>query len=86
MVPVPHAQADNWEAHDDMAVRSVRWQAGASTGTAALTWAVTGGSCSTGYQWHMNWTATLPASPGQAISFTVEDSTALTTTVSVSAP
>ena len=73
-------------ATDDMAVSSVRWQAGSTGGAAPMTWTVTGGNWSTGYQWHMDWTATIPASPGQSITFTAQDSTGLTTDATVTAP
>ena len=42
---------------------------GPDSGAATMTWSVTGGSFSTGYQWHMDWTATIPARPGQSITY-----------------
>ena len=47
-------------ATDDMAVSSVPGRPVRASGAAPMTWSVTGGSWSTGYQWHMDWTAYRP--------------------------
>ncbi len=73
-------------ATDDTAVSSVRWQADGASGAAPMTWSVTGGSWSTGYQWRMNWSATIPATAGQVILLTAQDSTGNTTDATVTAP
>jgi hypothetical protein len=73
-------------ATDNMAMRSVIWQAGPNAGVAPMTWSVTGGTWSTGYQWHMDWTATVPSPSGGVITFTAQDSTGLTTDANVTAP
>ena len=38
-----------------------------------MTWSVTGGDYRTGYRWHMDWTATIPAASRQSITFTAVD-------------
>jgi hypothetical protein len=73
-------------ATDNMAVSSVGWQAVGTAGAAPMTWSVTGGSWSTGYQWHMDWSVTVPASQGQVIVLTAQDSMGNTTDATATAP
>ena len=47
---------------------------------------MTGGSWSTGYQWHMDWNVIVPASRGQVIVLTAQDSAGNTTDATVTAP
>ena len=73
-------------ATDNMAIRNIRWQTGTTTGTATMTWTVTAGTWITGYQWHMDWTANIPASAGQDITITAQDSTDNTAALTQAAP
>jgi hypothetical protein len=73
-------------ATDNMAVGSVRWRTTSAGGAARLTWVVTGGTWSSGYQWHMRWTASVPVASGRTITFTAQDSSGRTTDVGVTAP
>jgi hypothetical protein len=73
-------------ATDNTAVSSVSWQAGTSAGAATMRWIVTAGDWSSGYQWHMQWTATIPAAPGQPLVLTAQDSTGLTNDTTAIAP
>jgi hypothetical protein len=59
---------------DDMGVRAVRWRtASGRSGAAVMLWVVTGGDWAAGYQWRTDWSADIPASPGEAVTLTVED-------------
>jgi hypothetical protein len=73
-------------ATDNMAISSVAWNSGPASGAAPMTWLVTGGDRSTGYQWRMDWTASIPAAPGDVITLTAQDCTGLTTPVTLTAP
>jgi hypothetical protein len=73
-------------ATDNLAINSVRWRVGAKRGAAAMKWTVTGGNHDTRYQWQMQWTATVPASPGQAVTITARDVKHNTAVVSQTAP
>ena len=74
-------------ATDNFAVRDVRWRtpSGAS-GAATMTWTVISGTYSTGYQWRMDWSAAVPASPGTQVTLTFEDVKGLQSTKVVTAP
>ena len=71
-------------ATDDTAIRAVSWRAGTASGAARMTWTVIAGDWTTAYQWHMDWTATVPAPPGQSITFTVRNFAGAVATVTVS--
>ena len=74
-------------ATDNFGVRAVRWRTESGTsGAAAMTWTVVAGSYSTGYQWRMDWSASIPAASGQSVTLTFEDVKGLQTTKVVSAP
>jgi hypothetical protein len=52
-------------ASDDMAIHFVSWSSSAGTsGAAQMDWQVLAGDHRTGYDWRMNWTATVPLAPG----------------------
>ncbi len=74
-------------ATDNFAVRDVRWRtpSGAS-GAATMTWTVISGTYSTGYQWRMDWSAAVPASPGTQVTLTFEDVKGVQNTKVVTAP
>jgi hypothetical protein len=74
-------------ASDNMAIRAVRWRtASGASGAAPMVWTVTSGGYTTAYVWRMDWNVTVPASPGEGITITVEDIKGLTTTTTVVAP
>jgi hypothetical protein len=74
-------------ATDNMGVRAVRWQtAEGGSGAAPMTWVVTGGDYTTAYQWHMDWTASVPVASGQPITITVEDIKGNQTSLVITAP
>jgi len=61
-------------AGDDMGVRAVRWRtATGRTGAATMNWVVTSGDWAAGYEWRTDWSADVPALPGEAVTLTVED-------------
>lgn len=61
-------------ARDDMGVRSVRWStATGDRGAAPMVWTVESGDYKVGYRWRMEWSARVPAAPGEPITLTVED-------------
>jgi hypothetical protein len=72
-------------ATDNLGMRSVRWQTGSASGAAPMTWVVTSGDYRTGYRWRMDWTADIPAAPGQQIAFTAQDIKGLDTKITKSA-
>jgi hypothetical protein len=74
-------------ATDNFGVRAVRWRttAGAS-GAATMTWIVLSGTYGTGYQWRMDWSASVPVASGQPITLTFEDVKGLQSTKVVVAP
>jgi hypothetical protein len=70
-------------AHDNLAVRLVRWQNDrGGSGTAQMTWEVLSGDYGTGYNWRTRWSApTIPLHAGaNNIAITVEDIKGLATT------
>ena len=73
-------------ATDDMVIRSVLCRAGANTKAASMTWSVTGGNWRTGYRWHTDWTAAVPAGSAQPIACTAFDAANNTVTLKLSAP
>jgi hypothetical protein len=73
-------------ATDNMAIRDVRWQTPTTNGAAPMTWTVTNGSWRTGYQWHMDWTATIPAPTGTTITITAQDTSDNTAALTRTAP
>jgi hypothetical protein len=74
-------------ATDNRAIRSVVWQtASGKLGTATMNWTVTSGNWAVGYQWRMDWNASIPAAPGEAITVTAFDTNGLPTTRTVAAP
>jgi hypothetical protein len=73
-------------ATDDLAVRAVRWSAAGASGAATMNWTVLNGTYATGYQWRMDWSASIPAAPGTQITLTFEDVKGLTSTKVVTAP
>lgn len=68
-------------AYDPLAVRSVRWQNDrGGSGVATTTWRVTGGSYTTAWDAHTEWSASVLLQPGvNNITVTVEDIKGLTT-------
>ena len=68
-----------------MAVRDVVWGDAEGSGFAALTWQVTGGNVTTGWQWQMDWSASgIPLEPGpNTVTVTAEDIDGLTTSATV---
>jgi hypothetical protein len=74
-------------ATDNFAVRDVRWRTPSGAfGAATMTWTVISGTYSTGYQWRMDWSAAVPASPGTQVTLTIEDVKGLQSTKVVTAP
>ncbi len=74
-------------ASDNMAIRSVQWRTSSgASGAVPMTWVVTAGDYTSTYQWHMDWTATVPAAAGENITITAVDVKGLTKTVVVKAP
>jgi hypothetical protein len=74
-------------ATDNFAVRAVRWRtASGATGAATMNWNVLSGTYGTGYQWRMDWSATVPVAPGQSVTLTFEDTKGLQATAVVTAP
>jgi hypothetical protein len=83
---IPGGASLSGAAGDNMAIRAVRWTtASGASGAAPMVWTVTSGSYSTGYGWRMDWNATIPASPGERVTITVEDIKGLTTATTVTA-
>jgi hypothetical protein len=82
--PTPLASlAVEGTAHDNLAVRLVRWQNDrGGRGTARMTWEVLSGDYRTGYNWRTRWSApTIPLHAGaNNITITVEDIKGLATT------
>jgi hypothetical protein len=73
-------------ATDNFAVRDVRWSTPAgATGSATMNWTVLAGTYGTGYQWRMDWSASVPAAPGTPITLTFEDVKGLASTLTVTA-
>jgi hypothetical protein len=73
-------------ATDNFAVRAVRWRSSTGTaGAATMNWTVISGTYATGYQWRMDWTATVPVATGTSVTFTFEDVKGLQSTKVVTA-
>jgi hypothetical protein len=72
-------------AHDNLAVRSIRWSSSrGGAGQAAMTMVTKSGEPATGYDWEMTWEADVPVLPGlNTFTITVEDIKGLTTTTTV---
>ena len=74
-------------AKDNLAVRSVLWTAGGSTGAVPMTWKVTSGDYTTpGFRSRMVWTVDIPAAPGQVITLRATDIKGLKRNVKIVAP
>jgi hypothetical protein len=71
-------------ATDNMGIHAVRWStASGRTGAAKMTWTVTSGDYSTGYQWRMDWLLGAVALPGEPITISTEDVHGLVTSTTV---
>ena len=73
-------------AHDNLAIRSVRWsKAAGPSGTAQMTWRTTSGDVRNGHQWVMDWVVpSVPLTEGEnRITVTVEDIKGLTTSETI---
>ena len=72
-------------AHDNLAVRSVRWSSDrGGAGETAMTMVTKSGDPSAGYDWEMTWEASVPVLPGaNTFTVTAEDIKGLTTTATV---
>jgi hypothetical protein len=74
-------------ATDNFALRAVRWRtATGASGAATMTWTVLSGTYGTGYQWRMDWSASVPVASGQPVTLTFEDVKDLQSTKIVIAP
>ena len=74
-------------ATDNFAVRDVRWRtASGASGAATMNWTVISGTYSTGYQWRMDWSTSVPVAAGQPVTLTFEDVKGLQSTKVVVAP
>ena len=69
-------------ATDNMAIRAIGWStSGGQIGTAPMTWQVLGGDYRSGYDWQMDWAATVPLAPGpNRVIVAVQDAKGLVTT------
>jgi hypothetical protein len=72
-------------ATDDMVIRSVLCRAGANAAAASMRWSATGGSDSTSYRWHTDWTATVPTASAQPVACTASDAANNATTLELRA-
>jgi hypothetical protein len=73
-------------AIDNTAIRDIGWRTDATSGTAPMTWTVTGGDYTTAYQWRMDWTATIPAPPGPTVTITARDIWSNAASMALAAP
>ena len=74
-------------AADNFAVRSVLWRSGGVGGAAAMGWRITRGDYTTpNFRSRMDWTAQVPAAPGQAIVISARDIKGLRRNLTITAP
>jgi hypothetical protein len=72
-------------AHDNLAIHAVWWRTATASGAAQMEWAATG-DYRHGYNWHINWTATIPAQAHARVVITVADIKDNVTTLPVAVP
>jgi hypothetical protein len=71
-------------AHDDLAIHAVWWRTATASGAAQMEWVATG-DYRHGYNWHINWSATIPATD-QPVTITVADIKDNVTTLAIPVP